>query len=369
MERGRDEVRVMTVHGAKGLEADIVILPDTTSPPALTNNRGSMVYTDNGVFYPIIAAEAPRTVTEAKAEATRLMMEEYRRLLYVALTRARDRLIVCGFEGKTGMRDGVWYKLAERAAKELGIEVERDGGPIRVFGDAGDLVVATPARAEAKKPRQLDLWLRTPAPKDVPAPKLVRPFDAAGIDEPPTFSPVAENRRFRRGILVHALLAHLPELVADRRAALARQFLRAQNITGNEAESLIRETLAVLDDPLFAAAFTPNSRAEVAIVADLNELGRVNGRVDRLAITDASVLVVDFKTNRPPPKTEAEVAPLYRTQMALYRAAAEKIFPGKRIVCGLVWTDGPRLMALSDGLLDAEMGQIRTRLDPHGGHS
>ena len=80
-------------------------------------------------------------------------------------------------------------------------------------------------------------------------------------------------------------------------------------------------------------------------------------------------VVVDFKTNRPPPKAEDKVAPLYRTQMALYRAAAEKIFPGRRIVCGLVWTDGPTLMPLSDKLLDAEMGQIRARLDPHGGHS
>jgi ATP-dependent helicase/nuclease subunit A len=369
MERGRDEVRVMTVHGAKGLEADIVILPDTITLPALTNNRGSMIYTDDGVFYNIVKEEAPGAVAAAKTEATQQMMEEYRRLLYVALTRARDRLIICGFEGKRGMKDDAWYRLAERAAKELGIEVERDGRPIRVFGDADDLVAATPVRAEAKKPKQLDLWLRTPAPKDVPAPRPIRPFDAAGIEEPPTFSPFAENKRFRRGILVHALLAQLPEAAPDRRAALARQFLRAQNIEGDEAESLVRETLAVLDDSLFAAAFTPDSRAEVAIVADLGQLGRVNGRVDRLAITSDSVLIVDYKTNRPPPKTEGEVAPLYRTQVALYRAAAEKIFPGKRVTCGLVWTDGPRLMALSGGLLDAEMAQIAARLDPHGVHS
>jgi ATP-dependent helicase/nuclease subunit A len=135
---------------------------------------------------------------------------------------------------------------------------------------------------------------------------------------------------------------------------------------------LTEEVLAVLDDPVFRPAFTPQSRGEVAIVADLPELGpgaRVNGRIDRLAETDDEVLIVDFKTNRPPPKTEADVPRLYTTQMALYRAAAEKIYANKRIVCGLVWTDGPTLMKLSNGLLDAELGQIRTRLDPRGGRS
>ena len=168
---------------------------------------------------------------------------------------------------------------------------------------------------------------------------------------------------------MHALLAHLPEVAKEERAALARQFLRLRSVVVDEAEALVDETLRVLDDPAFAAAFAPGSRAEVSIVADLPELGhaaRVNGRIDRLALTDDSVLIVDFKTNRPPPKREDDVAPLYLTQMALYRAAATKIFPGRRIACGLVWTEGPTLMALSNDLLDAEMTRIKARLDPQG---
>ena len=371
MERARDEVRVMTVHGAKGLEADIVILPDTTGVPNLSGDHGKLLYTENGVLYPVADAAAPAAVLAAKDEAKRRMMEERRRLLYVALTRARDRLIVCGFESKKGVQEGSWYQLAQRAAEAIGKPVERGGEIIHVIGDPADIL----AGAEAKSPAPAiarKAWLDRPAPRDAPSPRLVRPFDAAGMDEPATFSPFADNRRFRRGLLVHALLAHLPDAAQAERADIARQFLRMQSVEGEDAESLVRETLAVLDDPTFAAAFSPNSRAEVAIVADLPELGpgaRVNGRIDRLAVLDDSVLIVDFKTNRPPPTREDDVATLYKTQMALYRAAATKIFPGKRIVCGLVWTEGPTLMELSNGLLDREMAGIQARLDPPDGRS
>ena len=100
-------------------------------------------------------------------------------------------------------------------------------------------------------------------------------------------------------------------------------------------------------------------------VADLPEIGpgaRVHGRIDRLAVTDGEVFIVDFKTNRPPPMNEAEVAPVYLGQMALYRAAAAKIFPGRRITCGLIWTDGPHLLRLSDAILDRQIAKIARRL-------
>jgi ATP-dependent helicase/nuclease subunit A len=132
---------------------------------------------------------------------------------------------------------------------------------------------------------------------------------------------------------------------------------------------LADSTLHILDHSDFASAFTPRSKAEVALVAELPELGegvRINGRIDRIAVIDNTVLIVDFKTNRPPPTREEDVPALYATQMALYRAAAKKIFPGHRIACALVWTEGPHLMPLSDGALDAEIARIRGRLDPEG---
>ena len=187
---------------------------------------------------------------------------------------------------------------------------------------------------------------------------------------PPTFSPLDKGAsRFRRGLVVHALLARLPEVVAERRHAVARAFVRGHGLGEDAAEDLIRETLAVLDDPEFASAFAPGSRAEAGLLAELPELGidrfgqiaRINGRIDRLAVTDDEVLILDFKTNRPPPAREAEVSPVYLAQMALYRAGAARIFPGRRIVCGLVFTDGPRLLRLSDALLDAQLREIAVK--------
>jgi ATP-dependent helicase/nuclease subunit A len=164
------------------------------------------------------------------------------------------------------------------------------------------------------------------------------------------------------------MLARLPDVAPVERRGLAERFLRANGVDEGDAGKLAAQTLAVLDDPTFALAFAPGSRAEVSLVADLPEIGttaRVHGRVDRLCVSRDEVLIVDFKTGRPAAR-EVDVPPLYLSQMALYRAAAARIFAGKRIACALVWTEGPRLMALSAAVLDAETKRIRARLDPKG---
>jgi ATP-dependent helicase/nuclease subunit A len=361
MERGRDEVRVMTVHGAKGLESDIVILPDTTTVPENTGQHGNLLYTDKGPVFPVSDRIAPEPVRAAKVAAKGEALREHRRLLYVALTRARDRLCICGFANKNGIKDNSWYSLAERAANDLGLEVKREGETIRVFGDADLETIDT--RAPEGKKLAVPAWM-TSRPEAVRTrPRLIRPSDA--VDEPAVLSPAGANAaRFQRGLLIHDLLARLPEVEPAKRREIALSFLKARDAA--DAEKLADETLAVLNDPQFAAAFAPGSRAEVAIVADLPQIGddaRINGRIDRLAITDDEILVVDFKTNRPPPKNVEGVSTVYIAQMALYREALAKIFPGLRIACALVWTEGPRLMRLPDARMDAEIGHIRARLD------
>jgi ATP-dependent helicase/nuclease subunit A len=365
MEHGRDEVRVMTVHGAKGLEADIVILPDTTALPEPPSRKGQLLYHGNSVLFPLADADAPEIVKQAKARAEEETLNEHRRLLYVALTRARDRLYVCGFESKKGVRDGSWYQLAQAAAESLGVKVTSGDGEITAFGAVENerAVAAMTASASLAFPS----WVSAPAPHEPALPHLIRPSDAAGM--PPTFSPLqAGAARFRRGLLVHALLARLPEIALHQRRAVATKFLQTKG--WKDPEVLVNETLAVLEESSFAPVFAPGSKAEVDLLADLDWKGaRIHGRIDRLAVTDDQVLIVDFKTNRPPPTNESQVPDLYLAQMALYRAGAKKLFPDKRVVCGLVFTDGPRLLQLSDVVLDAQMAAILSRLDPEGTRS
>ena len=368
MERGRNEVRVMTVHGAKGLEADIVILPDTTALPEPPGRKGQLLYADGTVLFPLPEVDAPDIVKRAKAAAEVEALKEHRRLLYVALTRARDRLYVCGFESRKGVKEGSWYQLAQAAAEAMGVPVTRGDGEIRTVGnvteESGD-VADMPAKAEA-----LPDWIGAPAPREPVMPNPIRPSEISGAS-PSTLSPLKDGAaRFLRGNVVHALLARLPEISPDRRRGIALKFVRANGLS--DAEALVAETMAVLDDPQFAAAFGPGSRAEVAIRAERPDLGLkapIDGRLDRLAVSETEVLILDFKTNRPPPAREADVSPTYLAQMALYRAAAQAVFPGRRIVCGLLFTDGPRLLQLSDVVLDAQMADISAHLDHRGPRS
>ncbi len=363
MERGRDEVRVMTVHGAKGLEADIVILPDTTSLPEQPGAKGHLLYTEDGVLFPLADSEAPARVKAAKAAAHAEILKEHRRLLYVALTRAKDRLYICGFENKKGVKPGSWYTLAEQAAAKIGVEIVRGGETMRVLGEAGEESGAVAKKEEVSRVL-LPAWARRAAPLEAPSPHLVRPSDATEFEEPASGSS-RSSARFRRGLLVHAMLARLPDIAPEARREIALKFLKARGVA-EDADALVEETLRVLNDRVFAPTFAAGSRSEAGIVADLPELGkgaRVSGRIDRLAVTDSEVLIVDFKTNRPPPTREADVPRYYATQMALYRAAAAKIFPGRRIACALAWTEGPSLMPLSDTLLEGEIRRIRARLD------
>ncbi|HEX2760236.1 MAG TPA: double-strand break repair helicase AddA [Rhizomicrobium sp.] len=369
MERSRNEVRVMTVHGAKGLEADIVILPDTTSLPGGLNRGEGLLFTPDAALFPLPKQDAPEAARAAKAAADEELLREHRRLFYVALTRARDRLCICGFAGKTGVKAGSWYELAKAAAQQMDLDLARGDDDIRTIGSVEDEYGEKAATADER--RILPAWVQQAAPPEPAVPNPIRPSDIRGGSA--SFSPLgAGPAQFLRGNVVHALLARLPDLPPERRGEIALKFARANGFSESDAQALVQETLRVLDHPQFGPVFGPGSRAEVSIHAARPDLGLkapIVGRLDRLAVSDDQVLILDFKTNRPPPVRAEDVSPVYLDQMALYRAAAELVFPNRRIVCGLLFTDGPRLLQLSDVVLDARLAGISARLDPGGGRS
>ncbi len=341
-------VRVMTVHGAKGLEAPLVILPDATGPVSDKPDDGLMF--EDGPFLSFRVKDDDAAVRKARASHEQRMLGEHWRLLYVAMTRARDRLIVCGAQqgnSKAGEADESWRSAAERALRKLGAP------PCETpFGEGLRLGTTFIAQAQAPGARRAilpPLWANSPAPGaarlDLAAPSRIAPLD------PALFSPRgAGQKRFRRGRLIHGLLERLPDIAPERRAEAARAWLTRQGAGAEESETFAREALAVIAE--FAWAFGPLSRAEAPIVGMV--AGKpVRGVVDRLAVGEASVIVLDFKTDRPAPRDAAGAPDAYLLQLALYRAVLRQIFPGKSVTCALLWTEAPLLMELPEARLDA----------------
>jgi ATP-dependent helicase/nuclease subunit A len=370
-ERQRDELRIMTVHGAKGLEAPVVFLPDTL---ALPDPRLTVLWTERQqlpLWRPRGEFTAPLYAAERAALRQR-QLQEYRRLLYVALTRAQDRLYVCGWQGRAVPKDPTWHALCRSGWAGIATPFEFDstrwigadgwrGEGLRIEGMQRVPPKGEPAATEVRHVTSLPRWaVETPAPEPDP-PKPLLPSRPSG-SEPATLSPLAvEGRdRFKRGLLVHRLLQGLPELPEAERETAARRFLALplHGLSPDERDELCRETMAVLRHPDFAALWGPGSQAEVPLVGLVpgpspGSSHALSGQIDRLVVTDDRVLIVDFKTVRPPPSSEAEVPPVYLRQLALYRDALVRIYPGRAVECALLWTEGPRLMVIGRGNLEA----------------
>ena len=372
-----DVVRVMTVHNAKGLQAPVVILPDTVNKDR--DDRSVRWCMDGGTPIPLWApnkdAHAP-AFSELRQRERLARAEEEHRLLYVALTRAEDRLLVCGWQRsrppKRDWPEGCWYDLVERGFRQLGaapadFAPQAFGAPpeCRFAGTAllrHDCAQTAPARPDGRDvlpPAASDLpgWARRPAPAEA-VEDVLAPSAVPAENETPAAAPHGNadpaGQRFRRGRLVHALLQHLPDRAPAERAPAARSFLARPGHGLSEAEQAetLREVLALLGEPELAAAFGADSLAEAPVAGRLGDR-LVSGQVDRLLVTADRVLVLDYKTNRPPPATVEAVPPLYLRQMAAYRAVLRLAFPGRTVDCALVWTYGARLMRLPGELLDA----------------
>ena len=372
MELARDEVRVMTVHGAKGLEAKNVILIDATTtrpegahPPRLLIAPVTGAPPGaNAVIWAVAKDKDAGPMADARNAALEAARDEYRRLLYVGMTRAAERLIVCGTKGVNKSPDGCWHQLVLDALKPESVETDdADVGKIWRFSKS----TGAPAQESADKPAlQITLpdWLRTAVKPAKPALRVLTPSDAGDADEPHRFATGADRAlALLRGSLTHRMLQSLPDIAPERRAAAMQSYLSraGKDMPAADRARIAEEIMRVLEHPHFHALYAPGSRAEVPIVGRIKiggETMHVAGQVDRLVVTQDAVLIADFKTNRPAPRQIGEVPPAYVKQLALYRAVLEKLYPDRLVRAALIWTEVPDLMELSGETLDAALAQI-----------
>ena len=342
-------VRVMTVHGAKGLEAPVVLLADATHDPARIGQARSVMAVKLGGDYPVPLIR-PRA-SERVFPFAALMdlqkardLEEHWRLLYVGLTRAAERLVIAGVQPKYALSDTSWHSTARRALEALGAPPldQAEGGEglhWRLEGRAGG---RRAVRRTLPAP-PLPAWATTMAPEEERPPRPLAPSSLGeDRDAVPPPSP-AQRDAARRGTLLHTLFERLPAVAPDERRAVAERWLERQGIADSASRAdIVAAALTVIENPAFADLFGPDALAEAPIAATLADGTVIAGTVDRLCIGAEVVRVVDFKTGRVIPPSLAEVPPSHQRQMAAYADALRVIFPGRRIEAALLYTHAPR---------------------------
>lgn len=355
------QVRVMTVHGSKGLQAPIVILADATGAPG---EAGDLELEDDPLAHkpdrkrlvplpPLGKDEKRGRIAEAEAAKAAAVMQEHWRLLYVAMTRAEEALFIGGSLNKKEAKNGVphedsWYArlapLFEDAPIDDPIWLTR-----REWGERAEPLVPDDA-AQAQTPDDIALprWATTPVGEE---PRPPRPLAPSAVGEEagaaPPQDPEAGHHAARRGSLIHALLERLPDVPAEARAAAAQGWLARQAADLPEAmrAEMLAAAIAVLEHPGFAPIFSPAALAEVPLAATVDGVV-VAGTADRLLIEPARITVVDFKTTRRPPASAAEIPVATLRQMAAYVAALEAIYPGREVRAGVLYTHTPALFDL-----------------------
>lgn len=361
----------MTVHGAKGLEAPVVVILDgceplgRNDPPLLPLPATEIALPpvwSGGRTQDCAATDAARAALLAKAR------QEHNRLLYVAMTRAADRLIVAPFRGHERESEAAWCRMIHaglEAALGAGRTLDLPYGPATFWQDGAPQMPAPAAAASAatRSPEPEPDWLRSPVPPEPEVEALspsgaLRAADGARVPPPR----LADAQARRRGILIHALLQHLPRVEPARREAAGLAFVRsrAPGLPRAAPHAIVRSVLRIIDDPDLAPLFSPDARAEVALSGRVRAAGAeraVQGRVDRLAVTADVVRIADFKTGRPP-EPDAPLPAAEAGQIALYARLLAQIYPGRTIQPILVWTSGPVIRTLGPDDVAAALDRV-----------
>ncbi len=344
MEQGESNtVKIMTVHGSKGLQAPIVILADTTKIKNKSRKSEFLWDNDDLFYFPLSAASYDDSCNRIKTANLDADFDEYRRLLYVALTRAEDRLYIAGFSKSRDADAQSWYKLL---ADNLKSNISLPDDDKRIVYDVPQLNIVknseeTPIVTYCSKDFS---FLLSPAPVEDPLAKPYTPSKDTSDEEDIVASPLEEAGNFyRRGSVIHKLLQYISILPETTRQSAADNFLKKHLSDFSPAErSLIVEEVINLCSR-FPELFTQNSKAEVPIIGEVD--GKIiSAKIDRLVIEPEKVLIVDYKTNRPAAKSIQDVPQIYLKQLSSYKELVQRIYPDKLIETYLLWTNTCNLM-------------------------
>jgi len=372
MEQARDAVRIMTIHGAKGLQSKIVILPDTTGVPM---EHDSLLWLDGVAARSLSTKQDDMVFRKLRGASQSESLGEYRRLLYVALTRAEDRLYICGATGRENISEKSWYhhikvgmeNIAQRFDMKLGegLRVGQSVMPDAAFVSERSEISKKASDVASSIKENLDAslrwhdkdfsYLQNAAPAEPSPNKPLVPSKLSGA-LPPAASPVAQKDVYKMGKFIHMLLQYLPNQKNNMREAaqsIARKFF--PDLANEQVEKAVNDTLAVIGNPEFEFLFGENAQAEVPIIGNLEIGGKnitVSGQIDRLYMDSEKIWIVDFKSNQLPPYSQDKIPVSYIRQLALYRLLMQRIAPEKTVHCALLWTANAKLDVLPDGLLD-----------------
>ncbi len=353
-----NEVRVMTVHGAKGLQAPVVILADSTADPKKLGRTPVLmdIPTQRGDA-PVLRPkkdERRSPFAELLADEERRDLQEHWRLLYVALTRGADRLIVAGMapkqkkDGSDPRPENCWHRAVQSAMQAVGASPLETGSGVKLVYGRDAPVRARKRRSVTVPKAEVPSWARQPAPPETRPPGPLAPSAMAEDREAAAPPSDAMRAAAERGTAIHALLERLPPVAPAKREEAALAWLRhSAGIGDSEAASDIARTVCTLiADDRFGVLFGPGSLAEAPIAATLPDGRVIAGTVDRLLVQPDRILVVDYKTGRVP-AGEADIPPAHRLQMNAYREALSVIFPGRRIETALLYTAAAQFFPLA----------------------
>src|SRR6056297_1648412 len=369
MDSAGDRIRVMTVHGAKGLEAPVVILPQTNQwrappPPAILLHEGTP-------FWRGKKDEMPEALTVAVEDGRAAQLAERDRLLYVAMTRA-EKWLIAAAAGDLGNDGAAWHDRIRAGLETAGARPHAfpTGEGLRLAVGTWPETGPDMGRARPETETILDPLFAARAPAHDPDDKTLSPSDLGGATTLPGEGGLDETAARRRGRQFHRLLEILPPLPARDRPAAARTLLSSgpDAATGEEIALLLAEAEKVLASPSLAYLFTGEALAEVPVSAALDALGgrRIHGVIDRLIIAPGRVTAVDFKTNAVLPERPGDTPEGLLRQMGAYAHALAAIYPDRRVDTALLWTRTATLMPLPHALVSAALSRAG-QLDAGGG--